>query len=612
MSTTALPPLAERLTLLREDAGLSKRELASRLGVSRTTVRDAELGRDPRHSTLLAYLETFPEIEPTDLFAAGQHRTPPADRRCWNLLAHSMGYRVRKMQLSLALDDEKRLHRHLTLTGVKSELGDITDTSVRVNLMRTVCTGSSRILASIRAEPADLKGRTVELEDGEVVHVFRFPENLKRRGLEYERREVRADSSLAIESVVTPNQLVTGAAAVGIDHPVEVLEIVWKLPGRDRLRPLPHAWPTALVPRDDTSSFELLHPVLLPGRRLESKGARLRLRVERPPIACSYALGFMPRGEDDQGEDEIVESTGSGIPELGEVLRSAREAARLSLRGMAAEVGTGAMTIRDGEHGSDLRHSTLSGYLGALSGLSPRALFPQRSETLPERRSAWQHQRDLFGCSVDEEVKTVRIGTDGSSKIRISAQQLRRTRGEASADFVVRLGLGRTVIQASRASLDSIDAGNARSVPDLRISRVPGPDGPPVHQLTVPAEHADTGVSFGRRMIHAGVFAMTAGRARELTGADGPFEEGTTVGPLLPTRRLILEVRFPKGYWPDGIRCHAWSLVQVPDPESLGLAERLHPEGLDLLCEKRRRLVSLSVDYPLVGFKYALEWTLPE
>ena len=127
----------------------------------------------------------------------------------------------------------------------------------------------------------------------------------------------------------------------------------------------------------------------------------------------------------------------------------------------------------------------------------------------------------------------------------------------------------------------------------------------------IPARWAASGATFARRLVHAGVFTMTARAARERTGASGPFREGTTFGVGLPARRLRLRVEFPAGYRPLDLRAHAWGLAEVPDSDAPGLAGRLHPEGLAARVDRRRRVVELVVEHAVPGFKYGLGWQLP-
>ena len=70
-------------------------------------------------------------------------------------------------------------------------------------------------------------------------------------------------------------------------------------------------------------------------------------------------------------------------------------------------------------------------------------------------------------------------------------------------------------------------------------------------------------------------------------------------------------MRFPEGYWPKAFWCHAWPLAQAPDPVAPDLAARLHPEGLRLEERPERRLVTLTIERPLLAIKYGLGWELP-
>jgi hypothetical protein len=79
---------------------------------------------------------------------------------------------------------------------------------------------------------------------------------------------------------------------------------------------------------------------------------------------------------------------------------------------------------------------------------------------------------------------------------------------------------------------------------------------------------------------------------------------------LFPARRRVLEVRFPEGYWPRRVVAQAWPTAAPPYPEHHEVGSRPHPEGLEPILTRSLSRVTLAIDAPQVGFKYALLWEL--
>ena len=63
-----LEELGGRLRSYRLQLNLSQAELATRAGVSRTTIRDAELGKDSQLSTLVKFLRALGRLDNLDAF----------------------------------------------------------------------------------------------------------------------------------------------------------------------------------------------------------------------------------------------------------------------------------------------------------------------------------------------------------------------------------------------------------------------------------------------------------------------------------------------------------------------------------------------------------------
>ncbi|MEM7248684.1 MAG: helix-turn-helix transcriptional regulator [Acidobacteriota bacterium] len=608
--------LSDILRVTRENAGLSQRQLAIRAGLAQGTVREAELGRDPRHSTLQGYLDAL-GLSPSRLLPAGSGRLSSPSKQAWTILRDLLGYSVRSASHDVAIDDD-RLKTRLTLAGVRSSRFDLRDEEARTDLMRTVFVGASSELGQVQARPRDLDGGRRSFEHGGIRHEWIFAKALGRHGFTYvrtESRELPPRAPTLAGEVLDPSACQALGSFVSVHHPVERFDLSTRLPSA----PIPAgprllAWPDALVTFAEADELgRLLLPV---GAWTDRRDASLRASVRHPPAGLCLALGWTRGGEpsNDVGsrDEPAAGRPETDVVEIGLRLRAAREAEGLSLRALAARMDVSPTTIRKVEAGSDVRHSTLHAYLSVLPGLSAWDLFDLPDVEAHElRRLAWERQRDLFGCEVEDELKELKLGREGSSKILIRTHGLRRLRTDGG-DFVVRLGPVRSVLRPSDTALRSVEAGKSELLErSLRISRVKSSSGAPVHQLSIPAAAVDAGVSHARRLVNTGVYLMNAERAREVAGRSANFFEGTTFAPLLPTRRLRIEVQFPRGYWPLDPHARTLARVQLPNSALDDLTTRVHPEGLAVEVDRRRRRLSLVVERPLIGMKYALSWKLP-
>jgi transcriptional regulator with XRE-family HTH domain len=581
----------ELVQAARRELGLSKRELAELAGVDRATLRELEAGREPRTSTLAACSVVLPGLSPADLLPAGVGRVPPAGDEAWRHQRHVRSLAARRLTHRVHFGEVEEDE----LAGLT---GELRDEAGLLRTMRSACLGKSRVLAGLRVpEPG---GRTVVTDEPER-HEFRRGGGRHGARLTYSRSRPHRPAGEPPERCESFEDLLGFGACAVVHHPLDELRLELELPDARPRRPRLLAWPAPQTPSAGDDLAPSLHPE---GRGLKLRVVRNRLTavVERPLVGLRYALGWTdePRGRRRAAPRGAHEE-----------LQRARRLEGLSLRALAERMGVSAMTVKGAEDGRDLRAGTLEKAVAALPALSPWALLGELDPAVvPQRARAWSYWRDLYGCEVEEELKRVEVASSGNSRILLETTGLRRLR-HPERDLVVRLGLARSVLQPTRASLDEVDSTGEQDEALLRIRRITEPGGEPQHQLVVPAESAARGVSFVRRLVHDGVYTMTDEAARERTGAEGPFREGTTFGATVPARRLRLIVHFPRGYWPSDFRVHAWALTDVPSSEAAGLAARLHPEGLAFETDRRRRTVSLEVEHALPGFKYALGWQLP-
>jgi transcriptional regulator with XRE-family HTH domain len=379
--------------------------------------------------------------------------------------------------------------------------------------------------------------------------------------------------------------------------PVLDLVLAWR--PRDGRRPRTGLHPRALWPsRDELVDWTDAATLGgLPLRREDADGT-WSARARRLPVGL--ALAVVPAGDAEEP---------APAPRRGSALRRAREAAGLSVRELARRAGLSAQTLSGAESGrTDPRLSSLLALCEALPRLSCWSLLPWPAGT-PAERALLEWSAAAFGCVVEEEHKEVELSASGSLRIRIHFHGLRRLRPERSELSIV-LGAAKTVLQRQAAELDEVSEDEPAG---LRIARLGVEPGPAQFVIRIPAEtvEAPRGVSFTRRFVNPGSHAMTAERAREITGQDGPFHEGTIMGPLVPARRSVLSVRFPRGYRPLDLRASAWAMNQAPDPEGEDLAPRLGEAAPRLEWDARRRTARVESESLPLGFKLALSWRLP-
>ncbi|MEM7244300.1 MAG: helix-turn-helix transcriptional regulator [Acidobacteriota bacterium] len=598
---TSEDQVGEVLRSRREAAGLSKSRLAELTGLDRATLRAGEQGQDARASTLEAYLLALPELSPAELFPEIPVRRPPSSEGAWRHVKDARLLRCDAIERSVRRGDDGRLRCSLETRGLRQGRADLDDPAHRLRLMRIASRASGDLALRLAELVSGWRGEETRVDDAGVEHVFwvdgsgRTPSFGHRSTRVVEPRTGSRNPGLPA--------LATGCH-VSVHVPCRELTLRLMAPELDEAEARLLTWPHALVPDgldDDLSS--LTHPEDDVAITRGGEG-ELVARVRHPLVGLDHGLAAGP---------ELVSTPRRRRPrstvkvDLAGRLRRVRERSGHSARSLADAMGRSAMTVLRAEGGRDPQRSSLVGYLQALPELSAWELFAVTARRAVTRRAAWAHYRDLCNCEADEQVKLIVIARSGSSRISISTEGFRWL-GPTDRDLSLRLGLGRSALQATRAELQSIDATSRQEA--LRIRRVPGLLAGQEQLLRVPFGLARDGVSFSRRLSHANFFSLTAARARERMGREGPYREGATFGPILPSRRLRLVVRFPRGHAPHEPRGHAWLTPDQPDSDRPGLERRLYPEGL--VPEWDGRELSLSTEASMPGVKLGLSWGLPD
>jgi transcriptional regulator with XRE-family HTH domain len=78
-----LKELGGRLRSYRLQVNLTQAELSTRAGVSRTTIRDAELGKDSQLSTLVKFLRALGRLDNLDAFLPAPSVSPIQLMKRW-------------------------------------------------------------------------------------------------------------------------------------------------------------------------------------------------------------------------------------------------------------------------------------------------------------------------------------------------------------------------------------------------------------------------------------------------------------------------------------------------------------------------------------------------
>ena len=298
---------------------------------------------------------------------------------------------------------------------------------------------------------------------------------------------------------------------------------------------------------------------------------------------------------------------------LGAVLREAREKHGLSQRQLAERMNISWVAISQAENGADIRHETLRDFLKALPGLTPAELLQgAKQPTTRTRRDVWTYYRDLMGMEAHSIEKELVVLPDRGREDRFRCTRLRSIRSNPS-DLRLLQGLESAAYMGSRPVIAELHAGRGPGGEDEDsvLSRVlERREGRLLQVLNAPAELARDGLTYSWKRTREGA------NWREDTQAfkSQPVERihsgfGHRVD--YPVRRLMLRLHLPEGYWPETAYLRTWPSTAVPDPRVRDFTEQMHPEGLKLRRDRRRRLVSLTVEYPLIDWSYNIGWILP-
>ncbi|MEM7244973.1 MAG: helix-turn-helix transcriptional regulator [Acidobacteriota bacterium] len=604
MTTTTLTGndlLGRILREARERAGLTQRQLAERMSVSRATIAEAELGCDLRRSTLQRYVDELAALNPHRLLWTRDAALPVSSPAVWRCVRDLAGFQVDRLVRTAFADEPPPASPQLALQGVRSLSGSLKEPAALIALLRAVFRGHPGALREAVESAGELVGETLVFEDDQYRHRFVFPHEIDRLGFDYQRTDLQANPTL------DPVTFTPG-------YPVRRLELViarsdGELP--EHVRYEAHIGGQRALTEDADLALRL-RPEGLRNER-EELGRRMVLHVERPELYVTHELHWhdVDPSETDEPLAPVTEppttTTVAAAGPLGGLLREARERGGLSQRELSRRLGVSAMTVSNAERGRDARCSTLRAYLRELEELSADMLLVGRG---PDReatpREVWEHYRNLYGLEATEESKELVIDDEGW------AEAVYRTRGLKSLvprpqGLVVRYGEGALVRRGSDPPQQIEQDGPEHEHDEgFRTRLIRRGEASAIHELAFSPEAARRGVSYTRRVERALSYVVSADQQDS-----EDLRDGHSFTAAFPVRRLVVGVRFPSGFWPGGLQAHSWPTFRLPAPHGEELSARLHPRRLRLVTSRRERRVTLTIEEPLIGIHYGISWLGP-
>lgn len=281
--------LGDFLARARERAGLSIRALAREMGVSPATVLEAERGRNPRASTLEAYLRALPGVSPHALLQAATDCAPSVSPAAWSHYRDLHGFSASRLELSATLSKGGELTRTMVVKGLRSHRSSLREDRVELTLLLGCVTfASPAVLRSLRPLEEEKLGRRHLIEDGAVRHEYTFPAALDRHGVGYRRIETGGTPA---DSELTPMPFDCGTR-LDVRFPVASLSTSWSFEGEVPSGIRPAAWlrHQAVRPGDE-DLLPQLHPGGLPLRWRRGRRTCV-LEVEKPLVGTCYGLGW--------------------------------------------------------------------------------------------------------------------------------------------------------------------------------------------------------------------------------------------------------------------------------------------------------------------------------
>ncbi len=276
----------------RESAGLSQRELATRLDVSPATIAQAERGQDLRRSHLVQLLDELPGLETRMLLPRASGAAPLTRRDAWEQQRLMMGVEADEERKTLVITAEGDAHAVCETLRLRRVRPSSTDLRVRYSsvqaLGRRLPTVLKAIEDAVHSGDSALRTRVVARREGRLIHEIAVPAHLARDGASYSRRLFDAGF---FDPPAEPDggPQFDGAAIVPF-HPVRRLVLSVTLPPG---RWPEHAWfsvhPRMMLdgPLAEADVSSTLHPEGLE-TSLDEATRTIRLAVDWPLVGFMY------------------------------------------------------------------------------------------------------------------------------------------------------------------------------------------------------------------------------------------------------------------------------------------------------------------------------------
>ena len=281
----------------RSDAGLTLRVMAQRVGLSFATVRQLEAGRQPRASTIRAYLDAFPQLAPQDLLPIEERAGSLTLDELWDYQVRLFGFCASEVERVLSVRLNGSTRGVTTTKGLRAEVADST-VALRVGFGRVVM--SDRPIAptlELLSSSEKTRVRTIRHRDGQTMHQLTFPAGLLSKGATYVRTTAwRPSFSMFEERAALKGgeaPFVAGASFVLV-HPARRLRFRVELPRGYRPTEFRiNAWPEAHVPHVDALGVLDVLPHLIHSTRFDESRPGVVIEVTKPLPGIRYAVSWI-------------------------------------------------------------------------------------------------------------------------------------------------------------------------------------------------------------------------------------------------------------------------------------------------------------------------------
>jgi transcriptional regulator with XRE-family HTH domain len=572
--------------------------------VSQATISRLERGRVPAWSTVVRLLACLPEIDVREVLGGGRDGPRAADPHAWRWLAAAHGFALRRAVLTVEVLPDGRFRPTFEVHGLAAIGWPVGDPYELTRMVGAVIRDGGRAMHDLADSLQDPARELLRLETSSGLHEVRLRAGPRGEiAYRWSAAEPLEPGSALPGDPALPVEAGTGLF-LGFPCRTLVLRVLLPEPGG---RAWPWAHPPTLVGDGPATrrTWSSLYPGG-PGELTETGPRRHELAVDFAPPALVIGVDWAVAPDASQPPAGARAARRRGPRarpprwrSAGEVLREARHRRGLSLRAVGHLTGVSPATLCRVEGGVlDPGLTAVRAVARALS-VSPFELLPPAARRSPQALAEiWQGQADAWGLDVEEECRIVRVQDDSSLDIEALTRCV-RWRREGSAP-PVRFGLGRPWGVKGNRTLDGVTATGGDTSTRVRVAeRGPG--------LLVYDLRSDlTGVSWRRRLR-----IMPDGSERHDGGSPSRAKRlprVLTVSPVVPTRKLVIRVKFPPGQSVEAPWARACTHASPTLSGGRDLAPVVHANGWRFGVTNQSSEIRLEVQLPLVGFGYSVGW----